>query len=186
MRPLDSSRHRGFRRNSSCSAAETCQSRPCRLRNDEPRPFPRSAAPLPRPKSASLWPYGDTQPPCTNGDGTPNRWMRSRIATNNSRRTATSAIWNVTHFTVRGRARTPGGNTCRGIQRARRGGLHLHEDHLVNCAVSVSVGQEWGVAEGLDAAPAYLSSEAVVRIVILRALKERASTTIGLGANLNA
>lgn len=30
--------------------------------------------------------------------------------------------------TVRGRARTSGGNTCRGIQRARRGGLHLNSE----------------------------------------------------------
>ncbi len=69
---------------------------------------------------------------------------------------------------------------------SQRGGLHLEEDRFVNGTVSVSVGQEWGVAEGLDAVTAYPSSKAVVRIVILRALKERASTTIVLGANLNA
>ena len=33
---------------------------------------------------------------CTNGDAGPNRWMRSRIATNNSRETATSSIWKTT------------------------------------------------------------------------------------------
>ncbi len=35
--------------------------------------------------------YRDTQPRCTNGGGTPNRWIRSRIAANSSRGTAT--LW---------------------------------------------------------------------------------------------
>ncbi len=36
-------------------------------------------------------------PRCTNGGGTPNRWIRSKIAANNSRGTATSAIWKITY-----------------------------------------------------------------------------------------
>ncbi len=41
------------------------------------------------------------QPRCTNGGGTPNRRMRSRIAANKSRGTATSTIWNITYFACR-------------------------------------------------------------------------------------
>ncbi len=37
------------------------------------------------------------QPCRTNGGGTPNRWMRSRIAANKSHGTATSAIWKITY-----------------------------------------------------------------------------------------
>ena len=37
--------------------------------------------------------FGRRQPRCTNSAGTPKRWMRSRIAANNSRGTATSAVW---------------------------------------------------------------------------------------------
>ena len=41
------------------------------------------------------------QPRCTNGGGTPKRWMRSRIAANKSRGTATSASWNATYLACR-------------------------------------------------------------------------------------
>ena len=41
--------------------------------------------------------YRHTQPCRTKGGGTPNRWIRSRIPANNSRGTATSAIWKITY-----------------------------------------------------------------------------------------
>ncbi len=40
---------------------------------------------------------GNAQPLCASGGGTPNRWMRSKIAANKSRGTATSAIWKITY-----------------------------------------------------------------------------------------
>ena len=53
------------------------------------------------PESSYRSPFRDTHPRCTNAGGTPNRWMRSRIAANSSRGTATSAIWNVTYLACR-------------------------------------------------------------------------------------
>ncbi len=41
---------------------------------------------------------GNAQPLCASGGGTPNRWMRSKIAANKSRGTATSAIWKTTYL----------------------------------------------------------------------------------------
>ena len=72
----------------------------CRLRDDGSGPFPRSISFCPHqsPSSSRVAPLNSVEP---TAGGTPNRWMRSRIAANNSRDTATSAIWNVMYFAQR-------------------------------------------------------------------------------------
>ncbi len=65
------------------------------------RPVSAQHQPLAPTRITNFW-LGHRRQPCrTNGGGTPNRWMRSRIAANNSRGTATSAIWNVTYLECR-------------------------------------------------------------------------------------
>ncbi len=154
MKPLDSCGNRVPAVIPAHLTAPSCQYCPCRLGEDDPRPFPRSIKPgshsnhprFARPQaSAALHQrrrnsepldalqdrgeqlarhrqfghlerhvlrmpnhFGPTrftnvslgherQPRRSNGGGTPNRWMRSRIVANNSRGTATSAIWKITY-----------------------------------------------------------------------------------------
>ena len=81
-------------------ATPTRQACPYGSGNDDPPPLPRSINSLP-PRIANLSFARDAQPRCTNGGGTPKRWMRSRMAANRSRGTATSASWNVTYLACR-------------------------------------------------------------------------------------
>ena len=57
--------------------------------------------------SSCYFPYRDAHPRRSSGGGTPKRWMRSRIAANNSRGAATSAIWKITYLRMPNRFGPP-------------------------------------------------------------------------------
>ena len=92
--PLDSIESSLHRRESHRFWRSNMLSSPLRLRESESGPFPRSTNPCPT--NLQFLVRSPSQQRSSGGGGTPNRWMRSRIAANKSRGTATSAIWNVT------------------------------------------------------------------------------------------